>query len=300
MEKLIQTIFTGLQLGSIYALIAIGYTMVYGIVRIINFAHGDLLMVGGYSLLWAIPFLRKFGFSGWVAIPATLLFCVVVGVATEVLAYAPARKTKREMAPLIMAMGLSLMLQNVAQYYLRVSGTLYGAVVPSFLPTGRVKVLGVYMSWTTPLTIVVGILSVTILQLVVNKTHVGRAMRAVAQDKEAVALVGIDSEKVIRYTFGIGAALAAVASCMWFSIYPGTSPHIGTSIGLFAFVAAVLGGIGSLTGAMVGGFLIGIIYSFTVSYISSSMSETVVFVTLVAVLLIRPQGIFGKNRREKV
>ena len=300
MEKFIQTLFTGLQMGSIYALIAIGYTMVYGIVRLINFAHGDLIMVGGYALLWAIPVLRGMGLPLGIAVLLAVIVCAVVGVGMEVLLYAPARKRGRKMSALIMAMGVSLMLQNIVQYYLRATGTLYGAVVPSFLPVGRFRCLGVSMAWTTPITITVSLASMRLLQWMVNKTHIGRAMRAVSQDAEAVALVGISREKVIAWAFGIGAGLAGVASALWYSVYPGTSPVAGTSLGLFAFVAAVLGGIGSLPGAMVGGLLIGLIYSFTVSYISSSMSETVVFLTLVVVLLVKPEGILGENRREKV
>lgn len=304
MARLIQTIIVGLQMGGIYALIALGYTMVYGIVRLINFAHGDLIMAGGYALLFGVPVLERAGLPLWTAALVAMVVCVAIGVMAELFAYAPVRSGGRRMSSLIMAMGVSLVLQNGAQYLLKATRTLYGATVTTVLPVGRISFLipggRVSIPWSTILTIALSMATMVFLHLLVKRTHLGRAMRAVAQDKEAAELMGISSSRIIVATFALGSALAGVAATMWFSVYPGTSPVVGGTLGLFAFVAAVLGGIGSLPGAMVGGLLIGQIYSFTVSYVSSRMSETVVFITLVIILLVRPGGLMGSNMEEKV
>lgn len=304
MAKLIQTLATGLQLGSVYALVALGYTMVYGIIKLINFAHGDLIMVGGYTLLYTIPMIASMGLSPWIAVVFAVVVCVMIGVLTELLAYRPVRRRGTGMTALITAMAMSLILQNLAQYLLYMTHTMYGATVKSIFPQGSISItLGhqkLSLSLATLCTIGISCGIMIALQFMVRRTALGRAMRAVSEDKEASSLMGIGVNRIILVTFVIGSALAGIASAMWFSIYPSTSPGIGSALGLFAFVSAVLGGIGSIPGAVVGGFVIGIVYSFTTSYISSGMSDAVVFLMLIMVLLFMPAGLLGKEMKEKV
>lgn len=304
MATFIQTLVTGLQMGSIYALIALGYTMVYGVVRLINFAHGDLIMAGGYTLLFVMPMILQVGMPPWIGIFFAMVVAVVIGAITEIFAYRPARKRGGTMASLIMAVSVSMVLQNLAQYLLRVTRTLYGATVKEIFPVGVIIIRTggqqVSVRWATIITLLVSGVVALLLQILVNKTHAGRAMRAVAEDRDAAMLMGISPDRIVMLAMCLGSALAGIAAGLWFSIYPGTTPMVGANMGLFAFVSAVVGGIGSIPGAMVGGLVIGQIYSFSVSYVSSRLSDTMVFLMLICILLVKPKGLLGVNMREKV
>ncbi len=299
MSAFISALTVGLRLGSIYALIALGYTMVYGIIRMINFAHGDFIMVGGYTLVFTMPIVSEhLGLPAWTAIVFAIVVCAAVGVLTELLAYRPVRKKGTGMTALITAIAMSLILENLAQ------------AIPAIGPNPKIPrqifsntsfpFLGTNLDNTTVYTVLITAVILIALTLFVKKTSFGRAMRAVSENKKAAVLMGINVDKTILITFAIGAGLAAIAALMYIAQYPKVFNTVGSSLGLKAFVAAVLGGIGSLPGAMLGGLLIGMVESFTVSFISSAMADTFVFLILIIVLLIRPVGILGKNVREKV
>ena len=299
----ISQLFNGLKIGSVYALVALGYTMVYGIIRLINFAHGDFIMVGAYVLMLTIPAIVAMGLPAWAVIPA-ILVCVALGVIVEKAAYKPVREKGNSMTALITAIAMSLLLENGSQ-------AIFGAdfqTVPTIfhLPSiafGKLKLPG-----DTLLTIVIGLVIMVGLQLFVKFTRQGKAMRAVSEDKEAAVLMGINVNSTIALTFAIGSGLAAVASLMYCAAYPQVSPMMGAMLGLKAFVAAVLGGIGSIPGAMIGGLAIGLIESLTKAYIgtitagiiTSAFSDAIVFAILIIVLLVKPSGIMGKNEGEKV
>jgi len=288
----------------VYALVALGYTMVYGIIRLINFAHGDFIMVGAYVLMLTIPAIVAMGLPAWVAVIPAILVCVAVGVIVEKAAYKPVREKGNSMTALITAIAMSLLLENGSQ-------AIFGAdfqTVPTIfhLPSiafGKLKLPG-----DTLLTIVIGLVIMVGLQLFVKFTKQGKAMRAVSEDKEAAVLMGINVNSTIALTFAIGSGLAAVASLMYCAAYPQVSPMMGAMLGLKAFVAAVLGGIGSIPGAMIGGLAIGLIESLTKAYIgtitagiiTSAFSDAIVFAILIIVLLVKPSGIMGKNEGEKV
>ena len=296
----ISQLFNGLKIGSVYALVALGYTMVYGIIRLINFAHGDFIMVGAYVLMLTIPAIVAMGLPAWVAVIPAILVCVIV----EKAAYKPVREKGNSMTALITAIAMSLLLENGSQ-------AIFGAdfqTVPTIfhLPSiafGKLKLPG-----DTLLTIVIGLVIMVGLQLFVKFTKQGKAMRAVSEDKEAAVLMGISVNSTIALTFAIGSGLAAVASLMYCAAYPQVSPMMGAMLGLKAFVAAVLGGIGSIPGAMIGGLAIGLIESLTKAYIgtitagiiTSAFSDAIVFAILIIVLLVKPSGIMGKNEGEKV
>ena len=299
----ISQLFNGLKIGSVYALVALGYTMVYGIIRLINFAHGDFIMVGAYVLMLTIPAIVAMGLPAWVAVIPAILVCVAVGVIVEKAAYKPVREKGNSMTALITAIAMSLLLENGSQ-------AIFGAdfqTVPTIfhLPSiafGKLKLPG-----DTLLTIVIGLVIMVGLQLFVKFTRQGKAMRAVSEDKEAAVLMGINVNSTIALTFAIGSGLAAVASLMYCAAYPQVSPMMGAMLGLKAFVAAVLGGIGSIPGAMIGGLAIGLIESLTKAYIgtitagiTSAFSDAIVFAILIIVLLVKPSGIMGKNEGEKV
>lgn len=300
----ISQLFNGLKIGSVYALVALGYTMVYGIIRLINFAHGDFIMVGAYVLMLTIPAIVAMGLPAWVAVIPAILVCVAVGVIVEKAAYKPVREKGNSMTALITAIAMSLLLENGSQ-------AIFGAdfqTVPTIfhLPSiafGKLKLPG-----DTLLTIVIGLVIMVGLQLFVKFTKQGKAMRAVSEDKEAAVLMGINVNSTIALTFAIGSGLAAVASLMYCAAYPQVSPMMGAMLGLKAFVAAVLGGIGSIPGAMIGGLSIGLIESLTKAYIgtitagiiTSAFSDAIVFAILIIVLLVKPSGIMGKNEGEKV
>ena len=297
MITFIQFLITGLRLGSVYALIALGYTMVYGIIKLINFAHGDFIMVGGYTLYFAIPVMMKMGLPGWTAVILAVIVCACVGMLVELLAYRPVRKKGTNLTALITAIAMSFALENLAQAIPAIGPD---PRVPFTLFTQTIMVGGVSISSATIITIIVSALVMCALYLFTQKTRIGRAMRCVSEDKQAAVLMGINVNQTIITTFAIGAGLAAIAALMYIAQYPKIYTTMGATLGIYAFVAAVLGGIGSLPGAMLGGMVIGIVQSATNTYISSSMSDTFVYLILIIVLMIKPAGILGKNVGEKV
>ncbi len=295
MSLFIQSIINGLNQGAIYALIALGYTMVYGIIRMINFAHGDFIMVGAYSLFYTVPLMINYGMPAWMAVIIAIAVCVTVGVAVEIIAYRPVRGAG-SMSALITALAMSLFLENLAM-------VLFGAnpkSVPAIFTLPSIEVLGAKLQWKYLLTISIGIIMMVGLQLFVKKTKLGKAMRAVPQDKEASTLMGINVNKIITTTFAIGSGLAAVAALMYCSTYPRCTTDMGSMMGLKAFIAAVLGGIGSIPGAMVGGIIVGLVEIFVKVYIAPGWYEAITYSLLIFVLLIKPTGIMGKNVGEKV
>ena len=294
----ISQIFNGLKIGSVYSLVALGYTMVYGIIRLINFAHGDFIMVGSYVLMLTIPAIVAFGLPAWVAVIPAILMCVAVGVIVERAAYKPVREKGNSMTALITAIAMSLLLENGSQ-------AIFGAdyqTVPTIIQIPTLAIGKLKIDGATIITIMVA------LQLFVTYTKQGKAMRAVSEDKEASILMGINVNSTITLTFAIGSGLAAVASLMYCVSYPQVSPMMGAMLGLKAFVAAVLGGIGSIPGAMVGGLVIGVVESLTKAYIgtitggviTSAFSDAIVFGILIIVLLVKPSGLMGEPETEKV
>ena len=284
----------GISLGSIYAVIALGYTMVYGIARMLNFAHGDVIMVGGYV---AFVMMTSLGLPALAAICAAVVVCTLLGVAIERVAYKPLREAP-SLAVLITAIGMSYLLQNLALL-------IWGSAPKSFTSVVSIEPLRLFggqlvVTGETLVTIVTSAVIMVALTLFVNKTKVGHAMQAVAEGKGAAQLMGINVNATISLTFAIGSALAAVAGVLLCSAYPTLMPTTGAMPGIKAFVAAVFGGIGSIPGAMLGGVLLGIIESLSKAYISSQMADAIVFGVLIIVLLVRPAGILGKQTREKV
>ena len=293
--KIIQYLINGISIGSVYAIIALGYTMVYGIIRMINFAHGDFIMVGAYTLFYTIPLMINAGMPAWLAVIAAIVVCVVVGITVEIVAYRPVRG-QGSMTALITALAMSLFLENLAM-------VLFGANPKSVtavfnLPT--VTFLGATLQTKYLLTFGIGAFMMVALQLFVKKTKMGKAMRAVPQDKEASTLMGINVNKIITTTFAIGSGLAAVAALMYCSTYPRCTTDMGSMMGLKAFIAAVLGGIGSIPGAMVGGLVVGLVEIFVKVYIAPGWYEAITYGLLIVVLLVKPTGILGKNVGEKV
>lgn len=287
-----QQLVNGVQIGSVYALVAIGYTMVYGIAKMINFAHGDIIMVGSYV---ALLFFQSSGLPVWGVIAATAAVSAVLGVTIERLAYKPLRGGSR-MSALITTIGVSLMLQNG---FLLIFGSSPKPFPNHF--TGEGFTLGgVTVSRLTAITLVVTVVLMVLLTLFVNRTRVGKAMRAVSEDQGAAQLMGINIDTSISITFAIGSALAAVAAVLYSSTYPLINPNMGSMLGLRAFIAAVIGGIGVIPGAMIGGFIIGIAEALIKRYISSAMADAIVFALLIIVLLVKPSGLLGRNEREKV
>lgn len=300
----IQQIINGLKIGSVYALVALGYTMVYGIIRLINFAHGDFIMVGSYTMLYSIPLMLALGMPPWIAVIFAIAVCAVVGVTVEKVAYKPVRKKGNNMSALITAIAMSLFLENLAQ-------TVFGAApkpVGTIFSIPDLKFGTIKFNGNTMLTIILGITVMILLQLFVQKTKMGKAMRAVSEDGQAAILMGVNRNKTITITFAIGSSLAAIASLMYCAAYPQATPTLGAMLGLKAFVAAVLGGIGIIPGAMLGGIVVGLVESLTKAYIgdltggviTSAFSDAIVFGILIVVLLVKPSGILGKNLGEKV
>lgn len=298
MSTFIQTLIVGLRLGSIYALVALGYTMVYGIIRLINFAHGDFIMVGGYTMIFTIPVVAAMGLPVWMSVIVAIVVCALVGMCTELVAYRPVRKKGTAMTALITAIAVSLILENLAQA-LPVIGP-NPKVATQIFTTGGFSVAGVTMEWTTVYTIVISAIVMVALYEFTQKTRLGRSMRCVSEDKEASVLIGINVNHTIVLTFAIGSGLSAIAALMYMAQYPKVFTTMGVMLGLKAFIAAVLGGIGIIPGAMLGGLVIGLVESFTTSYVSSSMADAFVFLILIIVLIIKPAGILGKNVGEKV
>mgnify|MGYP000417987540 FL=1 len=292
MDKLIQTLISGLSLGSIYALIALGYTMVYGIAKMLNFAHGDIIMVGAYAVITAV---FTMGLPPFIAILISIALCALLGIVIEFLAYRPLRQAQ-PLAVLITAIGVSYLLQNLALL-------IYGSeqkAFPTIVALPTVHIGGVYIDGITLATLVVTAVIMVALSLFINKTRMGKAMRAVSEDKEAAELMGISVNRTITVTFAIGSALAGVAAIFYGAAYTYIRPTTGAMPGIKAFTAAVFGGIGSIPGALLGGVLLGIIEIFAKAYISTQLSDTIVFAVLIVVLIVRPAGLLGKQVREKV
>ena len=288
----IEQLINGLRTGSIYALIAIGYTMVYGIAKMINFAHGDIIMVGAYALYFSISVL---GLPVPVALVITVIVCAVLGVVIEKVAYKPLRSAP-PLAVLITAIGMSFFLQSASLLIFGSTPIPFQSVIPNV----NMSVGPVVISSITVVTLIVTAIAMILLTLFVNKTKMGSAMRAVSEDKGAAELMGINVNSTISLTFAIGSALAAVAGVLYICQYQSMKPTLGALPGIKAFVAAVLGGIGSIPGAMLGGILLGLIESVSKAYISTELADAIVFGVLIVVLLFRPSGLLGKKKIVKV
>ncbi|MDR0615383.1 MAG: branched-chain amino acid ABC transporter permease [Synergistaceae bacterium] len=288
---LLYLMINGLQIGSIYALVALGYSMVYGIVKLVNFAHGDIIMVGAYST-WYI--MAKYSAPAWFAALASIVICSALGMLIEKIAYKPLRKSDR-LSLLVTAIGISLLLQNLAQLIFSANPRMFANIF-----TGTVTVGERSFSNATTVTIAVSVIIMIGLTVLVKRTKIGKAMRAVSEDGEAATLMGINVNNTISFTFALGSGLAAIASVFYCCSYSQIQPAMGGMLGLKAFVAAVLGGIGSIPGAMIGGLCIGVAESLTKGYVSSQLTDAVVFGILIVVLLIKPSGILGRQRNEKV
>jgi len=287
-------LITGLGLGSVYAIISLGYTMVYGIAKMLNFAHGDIIMVGAYVAFLAF---YRLGISPMICILLSLVVCTILGILIERFAYKPLRQAS-SLSVLITAIGVSYFLENGAQL-------LWGAdtkIFPNLVIEGTLKLFDgkLAVSYLTLVTIAVCLVIMIVLTLFINKTKTGKAMRACAEDKGAAQLMGINVNTTISITFAIGSGLAAVAAILLCSAYPAVSPTIGSMPGIKAFTAAVFGGIGSIPGAFVGGLLLGVIEIMAQAYISSQLANVIVFAILIVVLLIKPTGLLGKKENVKV
>lgn len=285
-------LLNGLQLGSIYALVALGYTMVYGIILLLNFAHGDIIMIGGY-ISWVV--MAQLGLHPALAVILSMAGCTLLGVLIDKVAYAPLRSAPR-LSILITAIGVSYFLENGAQL-------MFGAdakVVPSYFDLRPLDLLGVSVSPISILTVVVTIAATAGLALLVQKTKLGKAMRAVSEDMGAARLMGINVNTTISFTFALGSALAGIGSVLYSMAYTQVSPTMGVMLGTKAFVAAVLGGIGSIPGAVIGGFLVGFAEVFVSAIGLSVWKDAIVFLLLIIVLIVRPTGILGRTMNEKV
>ena len=292
MTNLIQTLISGLSLGSIYALIALGYTMVYGIAKMLNFAHGDVIMVGAYSGIVAVA---QLGLSPWVTVIVSIAVCAVLGVVIEFCAYKPLRQAP-PLSVLITAIGVSYLLQNAALLLFGSQQMAY----PTLVKLPGFTVGGVQVDGITVLTLAVTAALMAALTLFIDKTRLGKAMRAVSEDKDAATLMGISVDRTITLTFAIGSALAAFASVFYGMTYVYIKPTTGAMPGIKAFTAAVFGGIGSVPGAMLGGILLGLIEQLSKTYISTLWADAIVFGVLVLVLVVKPTGLLGKTMNEKV
>ena len=288
---LIAQLINGLQTGSVYALVALGYSMVYGIIKLLTFAHGDIIMVGAYMVYYAIA---SFALPPVVAIALAVLVSTLLGVFVEKVAYTPLRSAPR-LSLLITAIGVSFLLENGAQL-------VFGADQKSMDPmiTGSFMMGQVNVSYVAIVTIVVSVAIMILLSFVVNKTKAGKAMRAVSEDMGAAQLMGISLNRTISMTFAIGSALAGVGSVLYLCAYTQASPTMGSMLGIKAFVAAVLGGIGSIPGAMIGGFTIGVLEALVAAVGFSMWKDAAVFLVLIIVLLFKPTGFLGKKIQEKV
>lgn len=292
MMNFLSYLINGISLGSVYAIIALGYTMVYGIAKMLNFAHGDIIMVGGFT---AFTVVSTMGGSPIVGILAAVVVCTALGVAVERIAYRPLRDAS-PLAVLITAIGVSYLLQNVALLIFGSNARQFTSVVnlpPLKLAGGELSISSV-----TIVTILACVVIMAGLMFFINKTKIGQAMLAVSEDRGAATLMGINVNRTIAITFAIGSALAAIAGVLLCSAYPSLTPYTGSMPGIKAFVAAVFGGIGSIPGALIGGVLLGVIENLTKAYISSQLSDAIVFSVLIIVLLVRPTGILGKKVSE--
>ena len=287
-------LINGISLGSIYAIIALGYTMVYGIARMLNFAHGDIIMVGGFVVFTIVSTL---GLSPWLGLLVAVAICTVLGIVIEKVAYCPLRGAS-SLAVLITAIGVSYLLQNVALLIFGSNARQFTSIIN--LPNLKLADGRLTISAVTIVTIITCIVIMVGLTAFINKTRIGQAMLAVSEDTGAATLMGINVNKTISMTFAIGSALAAIAGVLLCSAYPSLTPYTGSMPGIKAFVAAVFGGIGSVPGALIGGIILGIIEILGKAYISSQLADAIVFAVLIVVLLVKPTGILGKNIQEKV
>ena len=292
--NILQYLINGVSIGSVYAIIALGYTMVYGIAKMLNFAHGDVIMIGAYISFCVTNYL---GLPAFVSVIASMAVCTMLGIIIEGLAYKPLRGTP-SLAVLITAIGVSYFLQNAAQLIWSSAPKNFTSVVtmePIHLFDNQIVITGEVL-----LTVAVSALVMVGLHLFTTKTRTGKAMRAVSEDRAAAQLMGINVNKTISTTFAIGSALAAVAGVLLCSTVPTLQPTTGSMPGIRAFTAAVFGGIGSIPGAMLGGILLGIIETFAKAYLSSQFSDAIVFSVLIIILLVKPAGLLGKQVQEKV
>lgn len=289
---IIQQILNGLQSGSIYALVALGYSMVYGIIMLLNFAHGDIIMVGAYIAWYSMT---SFALHPILAAVLAIIGCTVLGVVIEKVAYTPLRGAPR-ISLLITAIGISFLLENGAQLIVGAGGK----TVPALLPRAMLRLGGIQINSTAVVTIVISLISMAVLTFLVQKTKMGKAMRAVSEDMGAAQLMGISVNRTISFTFAIGSALAGIGSVLYCASYGQVSPTMGAMLGLKAFVAAVLGGIGSIPGAMIGGFCIGLAEALVSAGGLSTWKDGVVFAILIVVLIVKPTGLLGRVMREKV
>lgn len=291
----ISYLINGISLGSVYAIIALGYTMVYGIAKMLNFAHGDVIMIGAYVVMASVS---GAGLPPFAALLVSIVFCTVLGIVIESVAYRPLLNAASSLAVLITAIGVSYLLQNVALLIFGANTISFASIVPVpalVLAGGALTVTGEAI-----VTIACCIVIMVALTLFIKKSKTGQAMLAVSEDKGAAQLMGINVNGTIALTFAIGSALAAVAGVLLCSAYPTLTPYTGAMPGIKAFVAAVFGGIGSIPGALIGGILLGVIEIFGKAYISSQMADAIVFGVLIVILLVKPAGILGKNIQEKV
>ena len=291
----ISYLINGISLGSVYAIIALGYTMVYGIAKMLNFAHGDVIMIGAYVVMAAVT---GAGLPPMAAILAAVVFCTALGIVIERVAYGPLLNAASSLAVLITAIGVSYLLQNIALLVFGANTISFPAVlsVPALvLAGGALTITGEAI-----ITIISCVIIMVALTLFIRKSKAGQAMLAVSEDKGAAQLMGINVNGTIALTFAIGSALAALAGVLLCSAYPTLTPYTGAMPGIKAFVAAVFGGIGSIPGALIGGLLLGVIEIFGKAYISSQMADAIVFGVLIVILIIKPTGILGKNIQEKV
>lgn len=295
MTAFLQNCLNGLSIGSIYALIAIGYTMVYGILRLINFAHGDIFMMAGYFMIICMTDLL---IPWYISIILVIVFTVLLGVIIEKVAYKPLRSAPR-MSVMISAIGVSYFLQNFATYLFSAQPKGYPAADMGFL-SKTIQIGNISTTLVTFITPILTVLIVLGLMALIKKTKIGMAMRAVSRDFETARLMGIRINSVISFTFAIGCGLAAIGSVLYFIPRSSVYPLAGSLPGLKCFVAAVFGGIGSIPGALVGGFLIGICETFIKASAYSEFSDAITFVILIVVLLVRPTGLFGEKLKEKV
>ena len=292
--QILQYLINGISIGSVYAIIALGYTMVYGIAKMLNFAHGDIIMVGAYISFCVTNYL---GLPAFVSVIAAMAVCTLLGILIEKLAYMPLRGTP-SLAVLITAIGVSYFLQNGAQLIWGSAPKNFASIVPLkpiFLAGGALVITGEVI-----VTILASVLIMVGLTLFTTKTKIGKAMRAVSEDRAAAQLMGISVNNTISMTFAIGSALAAIAGVLLCSTVPTLQPTTGAMPGIRAFTAAVFGGIGSIPGAMLGGILLGIIETFSKAYISTQFSDAIVFSVLIIILLVKPAGLLGKQIQEKV
>lgn len=288
----ITQVLNGLQLGSIYALVALGYTMVYGIILLLNFAHGDIIMVGAY-ISWLV--MSKLGLNPAIAVVLSIAGCMLLGVLIDKVAYAPLRDAPR-LSILITAIGVSYFLENGSQL-------LFGAdakVVPAYTSVSNIQVGDLTLSFSAIVTVVVTAVATVVLTFLVQKTKLGKAMRAVSEDMGAARLMGINVNTTISFTFAVGSALAGIGAVLYCMAYMQASPTMGIMLGTKAFVAAVLGGIGSIPGAVIGGLLVGFAEVFVSAIGLSVWQDAVVFLLLIVVLIVKPTGLLGRPMTEKV